>query len=387
MAENTGQIPNYDFNQNPGFVPPQPQQPQDQFNQNVAPVADYGTLGGYPQSQTNDFYQPQPQFQPQIQPQVDPLSPAPGQYPDISAPVQPAAYSDFNQNPYGSYPDEQAVATPANTFEQKRSGNRLFFIIAGVIVVILLGALGFLFYNNYQTTKNNATPASTTTDTTKTDNTNTQNTNQAATFNSALTGGPNSPATLARKQNATTMPADWILSKFTSADRDSSGKCLNDKVCGDQADNDNDNLSNLEEYNFGTDPLLADSDKDGLADGDEVYVYFTDPTKADSDNDSYKDGSEMANCYDPISTDSSKADKDRLAKITNSVALKKLKEPTITTLKAAGATTADLDKGYVDAKCSDTPATTSTTPATNNTTSTATPATSTTNSSSVGTSI
>jgi hypothetical protein len=306
------------------------------------------------------------------------LSPTLGQYPEVSAPVQPAAaYSDFNQNPYGAYPDEQTVA-PANTFEQKRSGNRVFFIIAGVVVVILLGVLGFLFYNNYQTTQNTPTPA-TNTDTTKTAETPIQNTNQTATFNSALTGGPNSPATLARKQNVTTMPAEWVLSKFTSLDRDETGKCLNDKVCGAQADNDSDNLSNLEEYNFGTDPLVADTDKDGLADGDEVYVYFTDPVKADSDNDSYKDGSEMANCYDPISTDSTKADKDRLSKITNSVALKKLKEPTITTLKAAGATTADLDKGYVDTKCSDTPATTTTTPTTP-TTSTTKPATNTTTS-------
>jgi hypothetical protein len=34
MAENPGQIPNYDFNQNPGFVPPNPQ-PQDPYNQNT----------------------------------------------------------------------------------------------------------------------------------------------------------------------------------------------------------------------------------------------------------------------------------------------------------------------------------------------------------------
>ncbi len=49
------------------------------------------------------------------------------------------------------------------------------------------------------------------------------------------------------------------------------------------ADTDGDGLGDLQElFTYGTAPTLADSDGDGLTDGDEVLVYFTDPNQSDT---------------------------------------------------------------------------------------------------------
>lgn len=63
-------------------------------------------------------------------------------------------------------------------------------------------------------------------------------------------------------------------------------------------DNDEDGLSDQQEYDLGTDPFDPDSDDDGLNDGKEVEL-GTDPNKADSDGDGYTDGEEVAAGTDP----------------------------------------------------------------------------------------
>lgn len=57
-------------------------------------------------------------------------------------------------------------------------------------------------------------------------------------------------------------------------------------------DGDADGLTNLEEYEEGTDPTNDDTDDDGLLDGDEVNMRGTDPNDDDSDDDGLKDGVE-----------------------------------------------------------------------------------------------
>lgn len=76
-------------------------------------------------------------------------------------------------------------------------------------------------------------------------------------------------------------------------------------VMDEAEDPDGDKLTNLEEQAKGSDPLMADSDLDGLSDFDEVKRHNTDPAKSDSDNDGADDGWELKHGYDPTVYNSS----------------------------------------------------------------------------------
>jgi outer membrane protein OmpA-like peptidoglycan-associated protein len=62
---------------------------------------------------------------------------------------------------------------------------------------------------------------------------------------------------------------------------------------GGDPDPDRDGLTNDQEDQLGTDPNVADTDGDGLNDGDEVNRHKTSPLKADSDGDGLTDGDEV----------------------------------------------------------------------------------------------
>jgi len=68
-------------------------------------------------------------------------------------------------------------------------------------------------------------------------------------------------------------------------------------------DDDNDGLTNLEEYQHGTDPHNPDTDGDGLSDGDEVHKYRTDPLNPDTDGDGLADGEEIRLGTNPLNPD------------------------------------------------------------------------------------
>src|SRR5262249_51947465 len=72
------------------------------------------------------------------------------------------------------------------------------------------------------------------------------------------------------------------------------------------ADSDSDGLSNLQEYQHGTDPHKADTDGDGLTDAQEVAL-GTNPLNADTDGDGMSDFEEL---NAPISTNPKLADTD-----------------------------------------------------------------------------
>lgn len=90
-------------------------------------------------------------------------------------------------------------------------------------------------------------------------------------------------------QPASQIPDQWRVKYFGAA------VCANQDNCGDSADPDHDGLTNLEEFQANTDPNNADSDKDGIADGDEVHIFGYDPTTNDtSGNPKYMDSGEPA---------------------------------------------------------------------------------------------
>jgi uncharacterized protein YycO len=83
-----------------------------------------------------------------------------------------------------------------------------------------------------------------------------------------------------------------------NADSDGNG------ITDDQEDFDLDGLKNIEEQQYGTDPLSSDSDNDGLSDFDELIIHLTNPLKIDSDDDKLDDNDELDLGTNPTNPDS-----------------------------------------------------------------------------------
>jgi len=72
------------------------------------------------------------------------------------------------------------------------------------------------------------------------------------------------------------------------------------QTASDSVDDDGDGLTNREEDRAATDPNLADTDEDGLTDGEEIAEIGTSPLIADTDSDGVLDGDEVAQGSDPL---------------------------------------------------------------------------------------
>jgi hypothetical protein len=137
------------------------------------------------------------------------------------------------------------------------------------------------------------------------------------------------------QQITSRIPGHWMKLHFNVE------VCDRPLVCGDDADPDNDGLTNYEEFRVdkgGTDPNNPDTDGDGLADGDEINVFFTDPTKKYSycqydggAGCAYDDGVQIKNDYDP-STPGIRMSEGRKKQIQDNIMVHGLHEPSITTL-------------------------------------------------------
>ncbi|WAM34448.1 VWA domain-containing protein [Caldicellulosiruptor morganii] len=76
-----------------------------------------------------------------------------------------------------------------------------------------------------------------------------------------------------------------------------------DGIPDSQEDPDEDKLVNIEEQRFGTDPLLPDTDGDGLDDYFEIFTFKSSPLKIDTDEDGLLDKSEYLLGTDPNTPD------------------------------------------------------------------------------------
>ena len=64
-------------------------------------------------------------------------------------------------------------------------------------------------------------------------------------------------------------------------------------------DTDLDGLSALQEFTLGTNPVLYDTDEDGISDGEEALTYGSNPLLQDSDGDGFTDQEEITESSDP----------------------------------------------------------------------------------------
>lgn len=98
----------------------------------------------------------------------------------------------------------------------------------------------------------------------------------------------------------------------TAATRVKAFKC---DLTANPRDSDEDGLFDKEERQHGTDPNTADSDGDGLNDGDEIKLFQTDPLLADSDNGGMTDKRELELGLDPLSKSDDQASPQDLSQI------------------------------------------------------------------------
>ncbi len=180
--------------------------------------------------------------------------------------------------------------------EPKRGGSG-FKIAVILMVVVILGLLGFLAYNKFfkaEPIDTSSVPvvrkpvATSTVD--NQDNGVVETTNTETTSSSTfVTEIPSVDTTTAEAISPSATTTTEINIEATSTV----------PVNAAPVDSDSDGLTDSEELVAGTNINLIDTDNDGLSDYEEVKIYKTNPLKADTDGDTYPDGQEVRGGYNP----------------------------------------------------------------------------------------
>ncbi len=175
----------------------------------------------------------------------------------------------------------------------KMSSPILGKIIVGLLIVLLLGGLAYGSWWFLYARKKDVVEVKNTVETAPKNNQDNQTTAPQSSEN-------NAPSTSVPSQ----INNDQILFG-QGIDLDKDG--LDDvrereiKTNPQLADTDDDGLNDGDEVIvYKSLPLNPDTDNDGLSDGDEVLIWKTNLLNPDSDNDTYPDGTEVKNGYSPL---------------------------------------------------------------------------------------
>ena len=88
-------------------------------------------------------------------------------------------------------------------------------------------------------------------------------------------------------------PAPVTTTEPTTTETAVTDTTATDTAVATATDLDADNYADELEWDLGLDPNNADTDADGVADGDEITIYGTEPTVFDTDGDGVSDGEEL----------------------------------------------------------------------------------------------
>jgi Bacterial TSP3 repeat len=234
-------------------------------------------------------------------------------------------------------PEVSENITDPETAKKTNRNNQYFFIITGILILILaisLIVIGFLKYQSDQTSNNNQS----------------LNSSQESATNSAINNSTSSKSESSSINNI--LSFNEFQQKYFFTKLDSNGLCSDLAVCAEISDPDNDGLINSDENIYQTDPLKPDSDIDNISDGDEIAIYSSNPISDDSNENGVKDFEEIRNCYDPAVKTNSKLTNSKKSLYSQNIKLYKLHEPTIASLKNSQATETDLLNGFISANCS-----------------------------------
>lgn len=193
---------------------------------------------------------------------------------------------------------EQVTAAPnlppinqgVNLQNYKTSAPVLGKVLLFLIVILLLGGLAYgawwLFYGSK--IKSAALPATT---------------DQASQNQTSQTSGANNTANTSTNVPAQQNNDQILFGQAVDSDKDGLDDVREKEIGTDpqKADTDGDGLSDGDEVIvYKTSPLISDSDGDGLSDGDEVLIWHSNPLNPDTDGDGYPDGTEVRNGYSPL---------------------------------------------------------------------------------------